>query len=52
MVCRSTTRISLAVAQCPAGTIYKDFTAGCVVVGVTPPGNKIGPFRLNVGRRV
>lgn len=49
VVWQSTTQISLAVAQCPAGSILPEAST-YVVARYTPAGNQLHKFHYNVGR--
>jgi uncharacterized protein YkwD len=51
MVWKGTTQLAVSVAQCPADTILP-FASYFVVARFTPPGNYLGQFPQNVGRRV
>ncbi|MEV0368154.1 CAP family protein [Nocardia fusca] len=51
VVWKSTTQVTAAIADCPAGTIY-DQPSKFIVARYTPPGNLEGRFPQNVGRRV
>lgn len=49
VVWKSSTRIAVGIASCPAGTIFAQ-PSTLVVARFTPPGNVIGQFAQNVGR--
>ncbi|MEO3857023.1 CAP family protein [Acrocarpospora sp. B8E8] len=51
VVWKGTTRLAIAVAQCPAGSIFPS-TSYFVVARYSPPGNVMGQFPQNVGRRM
>ncbi|MCX0274259.1 CAP family protein [Nocardia zapadnayensis] len=51
VVWKSTTKVGVAVADCPAGSIF-DMPSRFVVARYAPPGNVEGRFDQNVGRHV
>ncbi|OLR93183.1 hypothetical protein BJP25_16940 [Actinokineospora bangkokensis] len=51
VVWKSTRQVAVAVANCPAGTIFS-VPSVFVVARYTPPGNYLGQFAVNVGRPV
>ncbi|MBF6340720.1 hypothetical protein IU450_33225 [Nocardia abscessus] len=52
VVWKSTTQVTAAVVDCPAGTIFPGYPARFFVARYTPPGNQLGQFEQNVGRHV
>ncbi|TCJ89949.1 CAP family protein [Nocardia alba] len=52
VVWKNTTQVAVAVADCPAGTIFPSTASKFIVARYTPPGNYQGQFPQNVGRPV
>jgi uncharacterized protein YkwD len=51
VVWKSTTKVGVAVADCPSGAIF-DMPSRFVVARYAPPGNVEGRFEQNVGRHL
>ncbi|NUP26618.1 MAG: hypothetical protein HOQ36_00630 [Nocardia sp.] len=51
VVWKATTKVGVAIADCPAGAIF-DMPSKYVVARYAPPGNMAGGFEQNVGRHV
>nr|WP_232542235.1 CAP family protein [Nocardia bovistercoris] len=52
VVWKNTTQVAVAIASCPAGTIFPSNASKFIVARYTPPGNYQGQFPQNVGRPV